>query len=177
MSENVIFGLTLAATLGSAAMFGLFFIFSVCIMTALGRLPPPQGIAAMKLINLGRLPPPQGIAAMKLINLVIVNPLFLLAFLGTPVLCLILGVEALLRLDDADAPYLLAGALSFVIGTFLVTAVFNIPRNNTLDAVDAESAAGASYWQGYLETWTAWNHLRTLTSMAATALFAIALSV
>jgi uncharacterized membrane protein len=159
MSSDVIFGLTLAATLGAAAMFGLFFIFSVCIMTALSRIPAPQGIAAMKSINV-----------------VIVNPVFLLAFLGTPLLCLILGIEALLRLDEADAPYLVAGALSYLLGTFLVSALFNIPRNNALDAVDGDSEAGASYWPRYLREWTAWNHVRTLTSMAATTLFAVALS-
>ena len=37
-----------AAALGSGLMAGLFFIFSVCIMQALSRLPPEQGIAAMK---------------------------------------------------------------------------------------------------------------------------------
>ncbi len=45
------FGLTFAAAIGSGLMAGLFFVFSVTVMTALGKLPAPAGIAAMQSIN------------------------------------------------------------------------------------------------------------------------------
>jgi len=61
-----LFFLPLLTLLGCGLMAGLFFIFSVCIMKALGQLPPEKGIAAMQFINV-----------------VIVNPLFMLVFLGT----------------------------------------------------------------------------------------------
>ena len=54
-------------------MAGLFFIFSVCIMTALGRLAPASGIAAMQSINV-----------------TILNGIFLTVFMGTALLCLAL---------------------------------------------------------------------------------------
>lgn len=69
--------LAFAAAIGSGLMAGLFFVFSVCIMQALSRLPPDQGVAAMNAINV-----------------VIQNPLFLFAFMGTALLGLILLVMA-----------------------------------------------------------------------------------
>lgn len=69
--------LSFAAVIGSGLMAGLFFVFSVCIMQALSRLPPEQGIAAMNAINV-----------------VIQNPLFLTAFMGTALLGLVLVLTA-----------------------------------------------------------------------------------
>ena len=57
------------AALGSGLMAGLFFIFSVFIMAALGRLPPASGIAAMQSINV-----------------IILNGMFLSVFMGTALL-------------------------------------------------------------------------------------------
>jgi uncharacterized membrane protein len=56
-----------------------------------------------------------------------------------------------------------------------VTIAFNVPRNNTLAAVDPLSAEAARLWVGYLTGWTAWNLLRTVVSLAAAALLTIAL--
>jgi uncharacterized membrane protein len=52
----------------------------------------------------------------------------------------------------------------------VVTIVFNVPRNNALAAVNPASAEGARLWAGYLTTWTAWNHVRTISALTAAAL-------
>jgi uncharacterized membrane protein len=137
-----------AAVIGSGLMAGLFFIFSVCIMQALSRLPPEEGVAAMNAINV-----------------VIQNPLFLIAFLGTGLLGLILVAAAFL--------YLLAGGgLSYLVGTLAVTIVFNVPLNDALAA--ARGQAAADLWQQrYLTDWVWWNHVRTLASIGALALFVL----
>ena len=69
--EGVLHILTFAAALGAGLMAGLFFAFSTCVMTALGRQPAPCGIAAMQAVNE-----------------VILNPVFLLVFMGTPAVSL-----------------------------------------------------------------------------------------
>jgi uncharacterized membrane protein len=46
-----IFGLTLAAALGSALVAGVLFAFSVSVMDALDRVPPGQAINVMNQIN------------------------------------------------------------------------------------------------------------------------------
>jgi uncharacterized membrane protein len=44
-----------------------------------------------------------------------------------------------------------------------------------LAAVDAASPNGASLWAEYVDIWTAWNHVRTVSALAAAASLAIAL--
>lgn len=127
----LLFTLTLLATLGSGLMAGLFFIFSVTIMDALGRLPPAQGTATMQSINV-----------------VILNPIFFAVFFGTAALCLVLAVGSVVAWQDAGSAWLLTGSLLYVVGAILVTMVFNVPMNNALAAVDPASGEGARVWAG-----------------------------
>ena len=112
---------------------------------------------------------------MQSINITVINAWFMSAFLGTTVACVSLAVFALLRWSEAGAVYLFGGALIYFIGTFLVTIIFNVPRNNALAAVDPASASGASLWTSYLSSWTAWNHVRTAAALAAAGLLTIGL--
>jgi uncharacterized membrane protein len=148
---------TLLAALGCALMAGLFFAFSVSVMRGLARIPPAAGIAAMQAINI-----------------VILNPVFGLVFFGTTAVCLIVTVAAVVEWHQLASAYLLAGGLLYLIGAFGVTVVFNVPRNNALAVVDPASPGGAHAWAGYLVTWTAWNHVRTIASLAATAALIVA---
>ena len=61
-----------------------------------------------------------------------------------------------------------------MIGSFLLTIVFNVPLNNALDAADATTATGQEFWQNYLTNWTFWNHIRTVASILSTAAYAFA---
>ncbi|HEV7305671.1 DUF1772 domain-containing protein [Ensifer sp.] len=144
--------LAFAAAIGSGLMAGLFFIFSVCIMQALSRLPPEQGIAAMNAINV-----------------VIQNPIFLSAFMGTALLALALVVIAFL--SGGEGRWLLAaGGAIYVIGVLLVTIIFNVPMNDALGAASGQ-AANDLWLQRYLTDWVWWNHVRTFASIGSLALF------
>jgi uncharacterized membrane protein len=156
--DDVLYGLTFAAALGSGLIGGLFFAFSAFVMTALGRLAPPEGIAAMQSINVA-----------------VINPVFFTAFFGTAALCFILTFAALVKSSGAPTLPLIAGSLLYLLGTIGVTIVCNVPLNNRLAAVAPESAAGASVWQHYLKVWTMWNHVRTIAALAAAACFIVAL--
>jgi uncharacterized membrane protein len=46
--DGPLYALTLAAALGCGLVGGVFFAFSSFVMAALRRLPPADGIAAMK---------------------------------------------------------------------------------------------------------------------------------
>jgi uncharacterized membrane protein len=124
---------------------------------------------------LGRLPPAQGIAAMNHINVTVINPAFMLAFLGTAVTCGLLVVLSLFRWHDPATPYRIAGGLLYLVGTILVTFAFNIPRNDALAAVTPDTAAAAELWKRYLSEWTAWNTVRTVAPLIASAVLALAL--
>lgn len=138
-------------------MAGLFFAFSVSVMRGLARIPAAAGIAAMQAINI-----------------VILNPVFGLVFFGTTAVCLIVAVAAVVQWHQPASAFMLAGGLLYLIGAFGVTVVFNVPRNNALAVVDSASPEGARVWAGYLVAWTAWNHARTIASLAATAALIVA---
>ena len=150
--------LTFAAALGCGVVAGAFFAFSTFVMKALGRIPAVQGIAAMQSINVA-----------------VITPSFMAALFGTGVVCLILAASALPTWPAPGAVYLFAGSLLYIIGTVLVTIVFNVPRNNALASVDPASADGAALWAGYLKSWTAWNHVRTAAALVAAASLTMAL--
>lgn len=150
--------LVLAALLGSALMGGLFFAFSTAVMGALGRLEPAAGIAAMQRINE-----------------VIQVPVFFLAFFGPALLAITIGVAALAGWSEGRGLPLIAGSVIYLTGIIAVTVLFNVPMNNALAAADPASAEGARIWADYLARWTAWNHVRTVAGLAATACFALGL--
>jgi uncharacterized membrane protein len=62
-----------------------------------------------------------------------------------------------------------------LVGTLGVTMVCNVPLNDALATVKPESTDGANLWASYLTDWTLWNHVRTVSALAAAALFTIAL--
>lgn len=150
--------ITLLSALGCGLVAGIFFAFSAFVMKALANLPPAQGIAAMQSINV-----------------VVINPWFMTAFFGTAVACILVMIWSLSRWHDPGSVYVLAGGLLYLVGTILVTMLFNVPLNNSLAAVAPVSAEGAKVWAGYLTAWTAWNHVRTIAALAAAASLTIGL--
>ena len=156
--DRLLFALWFFAALGAGLIGGLFFAFSTFVMTALGRLPPSGGIAAMQSINVA-----------------VLNPTFFAAFFGTAALSVVALIVALMRWSEPGAGYLLVGSLLYLIGTIFVTMAGNVPLNNALARVKPDSAEGASLWKQYLSTWAAWNHVRTIASLVAAASFIMAL--
>ena len=148
--------LTVAAALGSAVMGGTFFAFSVFVMAALDRLPPGQAVAAMRAINV-----------------TVITPLFMLVFFGTALLSVAVLVVTVAGALSGSAGLAVAGAFSYLVGTFWVTAAYNVPRNNRLER-HGDSADGIQYWPTYRREWTRANHVRTLAGIAAAALLALA---
>jgi uncharacterized membrane protein len=144
--------LTLVTALGAGLVAGAFFAFSTFVMAALGRVPAPEGIRAMQQINI-----------------TVINPWFMTALFGTAAACVAVIVAALLDWDGAYGPYLAAAGVIYVIGCTGVTMAFNVPRNNVLAGLDAASPEAAETWRRYLAEWTAWNSVRTVASLAATA--------
>jgi uncharacterized membrane protein len=158
ITQQHYFALKLFSALGCGLIAGVFFAFSSFVMNALAQLQPTQGIAAMQLINI-----------------TVINPLFMAAFLGTAAACIFLAVSSVLRWHQPGAAYLLIGSLLYLIGTVGVTIVCNVPLNEALARVEPGSTEGASLWVSYLANWTAWNHVRTIAALAATAMLTIAL--
>jgi uncharacterized membrane protein len=142
--------LTVGALLGSALMAGLFFAFGTAVMSSLQRLPAGQGAAAMNLINVR-----------------IQNPLFLLVFCGTALICLALPVLAFVQ----DAPgkwWIVAGSVLYLAGVIVLSFAVNIPLNDGL-------AAGTTDWTTYLTRWNPANNVRAVAGALSVVAFAVAL--
>jgi len=150
--------LTLCSALGSGLMAGVFFAFSTFVMRALARRPFAEGIAAMQEINR-----------------TVLNPWFLGVFFGTAGGCLVLGGVTLWEWPRPGGAYVVAGAVLYLVGTFLVTAVFNVPMNDALEKVDPAGPDAPSKWTAYVEKWTAWNHVRSVAALMGAALLVHAL--
>lgn len=157
MGDGLHLAVRLVAALGCGLMAGLFFAFSSFVMTALARLPPHEGVAAMQAINLA-----------------VRNPWFFTVFFGTAAACLAMVLQATLDWRMPGAACALAAGMLYLLGTFGVTVAFNVPLNEALAPLDPAAAASATFWSGYVGRWGGWNHVRTAAATAATGLLLIA---
>ncbi|MGD9835155.1 MAG: DUF1772 domain-containing protein [Piscinibacter sp.] len=152
--------LPLLVSLGAGLVGGVFFAFSAFVMKALAELPAEHGIQAMQRINV-----------------VVLNPLFLGLFVGTAVLAGLCVLAAFFPWGTTRSSLLLTAGLSYLVGSFGVTAACNVPRNERLARLDPASREAQDYWPAYLRGWLRWNHVRTLASMIAAGCAAGALAV
>ena len=98
-------------------------------------------------------------STMTQVNVAIVNPVFMITFLGAPAL----AAAAVACTSGSARGWAIAG-LVLALGTVAITAAGNVPLNDAL-------AAGGS--RADFETaWVRWNVVRTLTSTGALAALA-----
>jgi uncharacterized membrane protein len=124
---------------------------------------------------LGKLPPKDAISAMQLFNVEIVNPVFLIVFIGSVISCLLTIVGSVPRLSEPNARFSLVGSVVYLVGSIVITTLFNIPRNNSLAGLSPTVQASATEWTRYLLEWTNWNHVRGIAATIATLLLALGL--
>jgi uncharacterized membrane protein len=146
----VLTSVILLAAVGAATVGGVFFAFSTFVMRALAQLPPAHGVAAMQRINV-----------------VVLNPLFLGIFVGTAGLHGLAALLALVAWVPMRSPLLLVAAVFYVAGSVGVTMAANVPRNDRLASMPADSSAAHDYWPVYVREWTFWNHVRTVASLTS----------
>ena len=140
MDEIVI----VAARTTNGLLAGVYFCFAVAIMPALHRLPDDVYVRVFTQIDD-----------------VIVNPFFMIAFLGAP-------LTALLVLKWDHGPLAIAAAGAALIA-LVVTVVGNIPLNNAL----ADGGSRAAF-----ETpWLIWHGIRTAAAIAAVVLVSLSARV
>ena len=151
--------LTLAAAIGCGLNGGVFFAWSTFVMDGLRRAAAPAGIAVMQSIN--RQAP---------------TPAFMLLWLGTGLVAVVLAAWTAASTGDRRTVLAVAAAVVYAGGSLVSTFARNIPMNNRLDRVDADSAEGAAYWREYVRRWTAWNHVRTLAGTVSCGLLIVALT-
>ena len=150
---------TIVAVTGAGVLGGVYAAFSTIVMPGLRRLPADRAVAAMQAMN--RTAP---------------APWVVLGFIGAGGACTALAVQALGDLGDVGARWRLVGS-GLYLCSVAITFAFHIPRNDALDRVDAAGPGAGAAWESFVGAWTAGNHVRALTSGAAAAVLAYALTV
>jgi len=127
--------------------------------------------------GLRRVPDSTYIATMQDINRAIINPAFIVPFMGTPI-TLATDARTRLRSGDKRQGWLLAGAAAtYATGVLGVTLGRNVPLNNALEAFQLSSASDqviAERRRSYESPWNRWHYLRTVAGIASFALAAAA---
>jgi uncharacterized membrane protein len=132
----------LAATVAAGLQAGTYYTWASGVMPGLARTDDRTFVSTMQHVNVA-----------------IVNPVFMLTFLGAPAL----AAAVVATSSPSVRGWAIAG-LALTIGTVVVTAVGNVPLNNAL----ADGGSRADF-----ETaWVRWNVVRTLTSTGALAALA-----
>jgi uncharacterized membrane protein len=146
---------TALAALGSATFGGVLFAFSAFVMPGLDASPPDAAVVTMQQIN--RAAPRSPLAVEMVVTLV---------------LCLVVGIGALVRLRSAgggSALLVLMGCLLFGV-SFAITAIYHIPHNDAFASVAADGRGAAQAWHDYAHPWELWNHVRATSALAGSAL-------
>ena len=153
--KNLQTGSLVASTVTAGLMAGLFFTFAVVVMPALRSSSDEVFVSVMNRINV-----------------VIINPVFLLVYLGGLIFSAVAAIAVWRDGNRTALGWVIAGLALYVV-MFLVTSGANIPLNNQLAAVaDGDFASARSHFEG---AWVAWNLARTLANVAAFGCLAYAL--
>jgi len=136
---------------------GLLFAFSNFVMKALADLPTEHGMFAMQRINK-----------------TILNPLFFVLFFGTPLLCALIALGTFKEIGELGPTLLCLGAITYLVGPFGITMLFNIPLNDRL--AKATSNEAQREWPEYQRKWQRWNHIRSYVGILSVFLLATGLS-
>jgi len=147
--SNILLIITATTT---ALMAGLFYAWSISVMPGLANVTDREFMAAMQAMNRA-----------------ILNPVFLLAFMGTLVL---LPVSAYMQYAPAPSLrfwFLVLASVAYGVGVFGVTMTGNVPLNNALDVFPLSTATDAEVAAHRLSFEAPWNKLNTIRSFAAVA--------
>ncbi|WP_030246678.1 MULTISPECIES: DUF1772 domain-containing protein [unclassified Streptomyces] len=159
MIDGPYFVVTVLGVLGTGVVAGVFCGFSTFVMRGLATLPPAQGVAAMNAINVAAVTPP-----------------FMIVFLGSAVLCAVIAVVTFVLWPDEGTVELLVGSALYLFGSFGLTMVANVPRNDALLKLKPGTSEADAYWPAYVREWTMWNHVRTVASAGAAVAYVLALT-
>ncbi|WP_328392711.1 anthrone oxygenase family protein [Nocardia sp. NBC_00416] len=160
MLDGVRATVLMAATVATGLMAGVFGIYALAIMPGLRSTDDRTFIGSFQAIDRA-----------------IVNPVFLLTFMGALVLSV---VAALLNLGEGHRSVLLwaaAGAVLYLVAVVITVAV-HLPLNDALKAAGDPSGLTdpAAVRAAFAEArWVAWNIVRAATSGVAFVLLAWAL--
>lgn len=149
--------LLIITTTITGLMAGLFYSWSVSVTPGIGRLGDKEYLTAFQAMNRA-----------------IVNPLFIIFFLGTAVL---LPITSFVHNGQPAFRLLVAASVFYLGGVIAVTFAGNIPLNNALDRlnINAATTEQLSVFRARFENrWNMLNHIRSIANTIALVLAILA---
>ncbi len=158
--STTFFLLSHVAIIAYALVAGVFLAFSDFIMRSLASTGGTGGLEAMQVINRE-----------------VVRWIFMVLFLGLVPVSLVVAGYGIVHLATLSGALMALAGLVYLGGCFGVTIAFNVPMNEALDKMEADTGTARDYWTGtYLPRWTFWNTLRTGACALSAALLLVALT-
>lgn len=141
---------------------GLFYAWSVSVIPGTRRIPDLTYLETMQSINRA-----------------ILNPAFFLIFFGS---VLLLGISGIYEYNANKLVFgfIVSAAITYLVGTFGVTAFGNVPLNNQLDAIrtaDLGIDKMAEFREFYETKWNRLHTMRTLFAVLSFVLVVIAIFI
>lgn len=149
--------LLITTTVLTAVLAGVFFGYAVSVIGALARLGDREYVRAMQQINI-----------------VIQNGLFFLTFMGPVLLLPIVTYMARDAANPLQFYLLLAASIIYIGGSFILTIVGNVPYNERLARVNADTTEVSAARMRYEKPWNTMHVARTLASVIAATLLIVA---
>jgi len=109
--------------------------------------------------------------SMQAINQAILNPAFFLIFFGSPLALVISTIQQ--HNSGITFWWLLAASVTYVLGTFAVTAFGNVPLNNALEALNLAELSDVEvvkFRKSYEQKWNLLHLIRTVFAVLSFAL-------
>ena len=147
------------AVISSGLVAGIFLTFSDFVMRSLKLAENTAGVEVMQIINRE-----------------VYRSVFMVLLWGTLVLSLLLAGFAFLTLSGPAGILITIGGVLYFMGVLVVTMVFNVPMNNSLDVMEYTKSETAAYWKNtYVPRWVFWNYVRAVASGGTAVCFLLAI--
>lgn len=141
----------IGATLSTGMLAGLYYGWAISVMPGLNKAQPRAAVDALQQMNVA-----------------IVNPAFMLSFLGAPLLSAV-AVAFVAGREQQSALWWVLAAAVLNLAALISTFVFNIPLNNRIDQAGDPAALAdpARVWDDFATPWMVWHWVRTVACTVA----------
>ncbi|WP_280443879.1 DUF1772 domain-containing protein [Nocardia brasiliensis] len=143
----------LVALMATGLLAGLYYAYAVSVMLGLAKVDDKTFVEVMNKINLA-----------------IVNPVFMLSFLGSVGFSIVAALF-FLRSDLRPVLVWIGIGIALNILSLLFSGIFNIPLNNELATAPEQYGAAdyAAFREAYEAPWVTWNIVRAVVNTSALA--------
>lgn len=136
-----------ASILGSALITGFFWGWGVSAIPGLAKVSDRTYVSSMQSINKA-----------------ILNPMFLIVFVGSVFLLVLAVIVAFANGDTRRGWWLTAAAVAYTVGVVGLTMVGNVPLNDQLEAFDSTGGTDADFAAARRDYEGPWNRLHYIRS-------------